>query len=82
MTRSRTGQGPACYRFRVDAHLALHWSAAFGLVLRHEEDGTTTLTGPVADQAALHGLLARIRDLGVPLISVAVVEPFVGSDVR
>jgi hypothetical protein len=46
-----------------------------GLSLRHESDGTTTLHGPVVDQAALHGLLSRVRDSGVPLIAVIQVRP-------
>ena len=65
---------PSAYQLRVDGHLDRHWSSWFGeLILAHEDDGTTSLTGPVADQAELHGLLTKIRDLGVPLISVAVV---------
>ena len=56
---------------RIDGHLDQHWSAWFGgLSLIHEDDGTTTLRGPFADQAQLHGLLAKVRDLGVTLISV------------
>ena len=63
------------YRLRVNGHLDQHWSSWFGdLTLTHEEDGTTCLTGAVADQAQLHGLLAKIRDLGVTLISVEVVD--------
>ncbi len=76
MTRSSGRQLPTCYELRVDGHLDAHWSPWFGdLALVHEDDGTTSLTGAVADQAELHGLLMRIRDLGVTLISVAVVEP-------
>ena len=61
----------AHYELRVEGHLDEHWSAWFGgLTLAREADGTTTLRGVVADQAELHGLLARVRDLGVPLISV------------
>ena len=58
-------------------HLDDHWADWFnGLALHHESDGTTTLTGPIEDQAQLHGLLARVRDLGVTLISVqALPEP-------
>ena len=59
------------YEIRVRGHLDEHWSAWFGgLVLTREDDGTTTLRGPVADQAELHGLLAKVRDLGTPLLSV------------
>jgi len=65
---------PNLYRIRVAGHLDQHWSAWFGdLAMTAEADGTTTLTGVLPDQAALHGLLARVRDLGVPLISVALV---------
>jgi hypothetical protein len=65
----------------VEKHLDQHWSEWFGdLLLNHEEDGTTTLTGVVGDQSALHGLLATIRDLGLTLISVALVDPARGSD--
>jgi hypothetical protein len=67
---------PAGYRLRVAGHLDHHWSASFGdLTLIHEEDGTTTLTGAVSDQAQLHGLLTRIRDLGLTLISVTGLDP-------
>ena len=62
---------PARYEFRVAGHLDDRWSAWFGgLTLVREPDGTTELRGPVTDQAELHGLLAKIRDLGVPLLSV------------
>lgn len=63
------------YEIRIEGHLDARWSAWFdGLRLVVEDDGTTTLHGPVADQAALHGLLQRLRDLGVPLVSVAQVD--------
>jgi hypothetical protein len=66
---------PAAYRLRIDGHLDPHWSPWFGdLVLTHEDDGTTCLTAAVTDQAQLHGLLAKIRDLGVTLISVDAVD--------
>ena len=62
---------PAHYELRVEGHLDEHWSAWFGgLTLTREDDGTTTLRGAVTDQAELHGLLAKIRDLGAPLLSV------------
>ncbi|MGI8456931.1 MAG: hypothetical protein ACR2LI_02290 [Propionibacteriaceae bacterium] len=67
---------PAVYRLRVAGRLDQHWSAWFGgLTVTHENDGSTSLTGTVTDQAELHGLLAKIRDLGVTLISVTVVDP-------
>jgi hypothetical protein len=67
-------QGPAVYRISVAGRLDQQWSSWFeDLALTH--DGrTTTLTGVVADQAALHGLLERVRDVGVPLLSVARVD--------
>lgn len=66
-------RSPHQYRIRVTGHLDDHWAPWFnGLVLHRDSDGTTTLTGPVVDQAQLHGLLTRIRDLGVSLISVQV----------
>jgi hypothetical protein len=62
---------PTHYRLRIDGHLDQRWSAWFGsLTLTHESDGTTSLSGAVSDQAELHGLLTKIRDLGVTLISV------------
>ncbi len=63
---------PTVYCLRIAGHLDPHWAAWFdGLQLAYDTDGTTTITGPVADQAALHGLLRRIRDLGVPLLEVS-----------
>jgi hypothetical protein len=59
------------YRIRVRGHLDDRWSDWLeGLVIHRQEDGTTVLVGPVVDQAALHGVIARIRDLGLPLLSV------------
>jgi hypothetical protein len=58
------------YQLRVQGHLDQHWSTWFGLDLSNEDDGTTTLSGVVADQSELHGLLAKVRDLGITLISV------------
>ena len=64
------------YAIRVEGHLDDHWSSWFGrFTIARETDGTTTITGPVVDQAELHGLLVKVRDLGVTLISVARVEP-------
>ncbi len=63
------------YEIRIKGHLDSRWTGWFdGLVITLEEDGDTLLTGPVIDQAALHGLLKKIRDLGIPLISVNRVE--------
>jgi hypothetical protein len=62
---------PTRYEVRVTGHLDQRWSTWFdGLVLTHEPDGTTTLHGNVTDQAQLHGLLAKVRDLGATLLSV------------
>lgn len=66
---------PAEYVIRLDGHLDQHWADGFGLVLAHDPNGTTTLTGAVADQAELHGILARVRDLGLTLISLAAADP-------
>jgi hypothetical protein len=64
-------QDPERYEIRVQGHLGTRWAAWFdGLTLTYGSDGTTIIDGPVADQAALHGLLQKIRDLGLPLISV------------
>ena len=61
----------AVYQIRLKGHLGPQWTDWFGgLTITLEEDGDTLLTGPVVDQAALHGLLKRVRDLGMPLISV------------
>ncbi len=76
MARSPRREAPACYELRVDGLLDEHWSAWFGdLTLTHDSDGTTCLSGRVSDQAELHGLLMKVRDLGVILMSVAVIEP-------
>ena len=64
------GQPAAIYEIRLDGRLEQHWSSWFGGLALVHDDGTTTLTGLVPDQAALHGLLGRVRDLGVPLLSV------------
>jgi hypothetical protein len=64
------------YQIRIKGHLADRWSPWFdGLTITLEQSGDTLLTGPVADQAALHGLLRKVRDCGLPLISVNRIEP-------
>ena len=64
------------YEIRLAGHLAAHWSLWFeGLTVSHAGDGTTVISGSIADQAALHGLLGRVRDLGLPLVSVTRLEP-------
>lgn len=66
---------PIVYRIRIKGQLGPEWTDWFeGLTVTLDDNGDTLLTGPVADQAALHGLLKRIRDLGIPLISVVQVE--------
>ena len=71
-TRRELGQ----YEIRLKGHLEARWSAWFdGLSLSQESDGTTVIRGSVIDQAALHGLLSKVRDLGLPLIAVTQVYP-------
>jgi hypothetical protein len=67
---------PMIYQIRIKGHLGSQWTDWFeGLTITLEDNGDTLLTGPVVDQAALHGLLKRVRDLGMPLVSVSPVEP-------
>jgi hypothetical protein len=67
---------PVVYHIRLKGHLGSEWTEWFGgLTITLEENGDTLLTGPVVDQAALHGLLKEVRDLGMPLVSVNRVEP-------
>ncbi len=64
------------YQIRIKGHLGHHWTDWFGdVTITLEDTGDTLLTGPVVDQAALHGLLRKVRDLGMPLISVICVKP-------
>jgi len=66
---------PVVYQIRIKGHLGRQWTDWFeGLTITLEEDGNTLLTGPVIDQAALHGLLKKVRDLGMPLVSVSPIE--------
>ena len=68
--------GPGWYEIRLEGHLDARWAAWFdGLAITRGSDGTTSIHGPVADQAALHGLLQKARDLGLPLISVNHAQP-------
>jgi hypothetical protein len=67
---------PLVYQIRIQGQLGREWTDWFGgLTLTLEDNGDTLLTGPVVDQAALHGLLRKVRDLGVPLLSVNRVKP-------
>jgi hypothetical protein len=64
------------YEVRLKGHLDPRWSAWFdGLILTEDSDGTTVIHGSVIDQAALHGLLQKVRDIGLPLVSVTRVDP-------
>ena len=77
MSEISTGHhdNPGRYEIRLKGHLDTRWAAWFdGLTLTHDSDGTIIIHGLVADQAALHGLLQKVRDLGLPLISVTQVE--------
>jgi len=73
---TRQQPGPGRYEIRTKGHLDPRWAAWFdGLSLTREDDGTTVIHGPVLDQAALYGVLLKLRDLGLPLVSVTQVEP-------
>ncbi len=67
---------PMVYQIRLKGHLGGQWTAWFeGLIITLQANGDTLLTGPVVDQAALHGVLKKVRDLGMPLIAVLHIEP-------
>ncbi len=67
---------PIIYQIRLEGHLNCQWTDWFdGLTIILEENGESVLTGPVIDQAALYGLLKKVRDLGVPLVSLARIKP-------
>ena len=66
---------PELYEIRLKGHLENRWAAWFeGLTITALDNGETLLTGPVVDQAALHGVLRKVRDLGIPLLSVTLVR--------
>ena len=70
-TSERDADQPINYQIRILGHLGPQWMSWFdGLTIMLEEDGNTLLSGPVIDQAALHGILKKVRDLGMPLLSV------------
>ena len=67
---------PTCYEIRLKGHLDARWVGSFEhMSFTHASDGTTILAGPVVDQAALYGLLRKVRDLGLPLVSVTLIDP-------
>jgi hypothetical protein len=67
---------PEIFEIRLQGHLDTRWSDWFeGMTITQTEDGDTVLAGPVADQAALHGLLKKVRDLGLPLLSINPINP-------
>jgi hypothetical protein len=70
-TSARPADQPGWYEIRLAGHLASRWSSRFdGMTLTTQADGTTLIAGPVVDQAALHGQLRTLRDIGLPLVSV------------
>jgi hypothetical protein len=75
MTKQQLWHGSAEYQIKVKGRLGTQWSNWFENMAIKTEESMTTITGKVADQAALHGLLVRVRDLGLPLISVKRVDP-------
>jgi len=76
VSSASTPRGPGRYEIRLQGQLGDRWAAWFeGLDLTTEGDGTTVLRGELADQAALHGLLHKVRDLGLPLVSVTRLGP-------
>ena len=71
---------PAAYQIRIEGHLGDQWTDWFdGLAITLEDNGDTLLTGSVTDQAALHGLLRKVRDLGMPLVSVTSISAEKGA---
>ncbi len=71
------------YEIRLAGHLDAHWTAWFdGLTVSRAPDGTTVISGSIPDQAALHGLLQRVRDLGMPLVAVVRLGPDDATDAR
>ncbi len=72
---------PMIYQIRIKGHLGHQWLDWFeGLSILLDEDNNTPLTGPIVDQAALHGVLKKVRDLGMPLLSVNPIESSANND--
>jgi hypothetical protein len=70
------GGQPMVYQIKINGHLSPQWTGWFdGLTITLEEDGDTLLAGPVVDQAALYGLLRKVRDLGLRLVSISYIKP-------
>lgn len=66
---------PKIFQIKIKGHLGQQWAGRFdGLTITLEEDGNTVLSGPIVDQSALHGILKKIRDLGMPLLSVNTID--------
>ena len=85
MSQPPASNRPVVYEIRISGHLPRQWADWFeGLTITLEEDGDTLLTGQVIDQAALHGVLKKVRDVGLPLVSVRPLAPgqVDASDVR
>jgi len=75
-TSTEDHREPGCYEIRLRGHLDARWADQFEhMSFTHASDGTTVLAGPVVDQAALYGLLRKVRDLGLPLLSVVHIDP-------
>ena len=75
-TETEEDHEPGRYEIRLKGHLDNRWAAWFeGLTITREDNGETRLQGPVVDQAALHGLLRKVRDLGLPLVAVMQIDP-------
>jgi hypothetical protein len=72
LTSTADPDQPTVYQIRIKGHLGQHWASWFGgLTITLQDNGDTLLTGSVVDQAALHGVLKKVRDLGMPLVSVS-----------
>lgn len=76
MSNTSNSPQPTIYQIKLEGHLGQQWASWFGdVTLTLENNGETLLTGPMVDQAALHGVLKKVRDLGLPLVSVVRVKP-------